>query len=562
MLDTLMGMAPASASSSWDPLDDRWYGNVVRPTNSGIEVSEESAMTFTTVYACVAKIARTVATLPISVVDTSKPNERHPVDHEIATIFNGRANDEATGLTVRETIIANLALWGMGYAEVISSNDRQTVKALIPLMSRDMTPKRTSAGSLYYEHNPQDGEKRNLSPANVLAIPGLSLNGVTGLSPIGYNREAIGLGQAATMFGGSFFKNGAWAGGFIQRDPDKDTGAKLSREGGEQMLDDMTRRLQGADKAFGIALLREGMTFKQVVSMPMKDAQFVEIRKLQDRDVYRIFDMPPVMMQDMEFGTYSNTEQQDLAFAKHTILPWVIRVEAAIKAHFFPDEPLALKHNMAGLMRGDVQARYGAYATARQWGWLSINDIRQLEDMNPIEHGDEYLTPLNMAVVGEPRPDMTPAGNEPPADNGKVEDRSVAIADAFVPLAKDAAARIAAKETKALENAFKRRAKDGAVESFSKWLDKFYGEHVAFVCGCLEPVVRSFETAAGYSVTPDAHAMAETHASVQYDMIRAMLDTPTDIPEMITTWKSSLPQAIADGLLDTFRKSIQGENDG
>ncbi len=559
MFDILMGMARAQ---NWAPTDDRWYTSIggVR-TQAGVDVSEESAMRFVTVYACVAKRAKSVAALPVSIVEKVSPTERRPIDHPLGELLSGRANQDATGMTVREALMANLDLWGNAYAECIWSGDRRTIKGLIPLMSRDVTPKWDPDKNLIFEHRPPQGPPRILMPDDVWHVPGLSFNGITGLSPIAYNREAIGLGVAASTMAASFFGNGAWAGGIVKRDPEKPGSGlgKLSETQGQAMVAGLEEKLRGPDKSFGIALLREGMTYEQLVSIPLADAQFVQVRGLTRIEICGIFDVPLSMIHDLENGTFNNTEQQGLMWVRDSILPTTIRFETSAKARFFPDEPLYLRHNLAGLLRGDFKSQMDGFAIGRQWGIFSANDCLELLDRNPVPGGDERLTPLNMRIMGEPMPTITAA---PPTDRQKDEygneDETEAKLESWVPLLADIGRRIATREIKAVENSYRKRVvKDDNPESFKLWLDKFYGEHVDYFCKTITPAVEGFtKGASGLSTVVRPHELAETYASVEYDTLNAMLEQPAGVPALIEQWKQNKAQAIADGLLDVFRKSL------
>ena len=561
MLDTFMGLR----SGGWvnrDPSDDYWYMQRGPKTQAGVNVSEDSAMAYVTVYACVAKRAKTIATLPITVVEKTAPKTRQPIEHPLGELLSGWANPESTGLTVRETMMANLDLWGNAYVECKFDNDRRTLLSLIPLMSRDITPTRNEDGDLVYKHEPIGGEHRVLPAGDVWHIPGLSFNGITGLSPIGYNRETIGLGVAAGTMAASFFGNGAWAGGILKRDPEKQIGGKpMTPEAGASLVASLEEKLRGPDKAFGIALLREGMTYEQLVSIPLVDAQFIELRKLQRIDICGIFDVPPSKIHDLENGTFNNVEQEDIGWVKDAILPASIRIEVSAKAKFFPDQPLFLRHNMAGLLRGDFKSQMEGFAIGRQWGIFSINDCLELLDRNPIEDGNDHLTPLNMGIVGQQVPLLLTAPAEPEKTKAGVN-HAVLPLDVIASPVSDAGRRIAIKEIKAVEASYKRRVlNDGDFEPFTSWLDKFYTSHVAYFRDTITPLVEAFEKASGLMVVPDATAMAETYAGIQYETIHAMLEQPGGVPALIEKWKDDKAQAIAAGLLQAFDQIVKGQID-
>ncbi len=559
MLDVLMGMATGSPFGS--SLDSDGFVTLGgRRTQAGVNVSEETAMRYVTVYACVSKRAKTIATLPVSVIEKTGLHSRKQIEHPLADLLNGQANQDSLGLTVRETMMANLDLWGNAYTECVFTQDRRTILELIPLMSRYIEVGRNETGELIFKYNPPAESGRVIPQDRMWHIPGLSFNGITGLSPIGLNRETIGLGLATVTFASSFFGNGAWAGAIVKRDPEKQIGGKpMSPEAGAKLVADLEDKLQGADKAFGIAMLREGMTLQQIVSMPLKDAQFVELRKLNRIDILGIFDVPPSKIHDLENGTFNNTEQEELSWVKDSIRPSTVRIEQSAKAKFFPDQPFFLRHNLDGLLRGDLKTRYEAYAIGRQWGWLSIDDIMEKEDMNPIGRGgDERLVPLNMAVVGEARPLLVSGPPPADADGGASEQLLLAAEcspDVFRPLVVDAANRIATKELMAVGKAMQRLASDGNTAKCQTWVDKFYSQHVDFIAQCLTPIADAFRAATGRDM-PSPSCVAAAYADVDHSTVTAIVEDPVRMSSLLATWKQDKAETIAGGIMELLKDSM------
>lgn len=572
MLDTMFGMAQAGLPN-WAPTDDRWYTQSGMPTTAGVEVSEQTAMTFATVFACVSKLAKTLGTLPAGILEKTDDNQRKRIDHDLNEILTARANPDSTGITLRESWLTNVLLWGFSCSEVIASNDGSRIFDILPMMSKDITPKRDDRGELYFEHRPQGSQRQELPANRVLHIPGLSLNGITGLSVIGYQRETVGHAMAVSQMGAAFFGNGAWPGGVLKQAVG---GPDLSEPAAQRMLDTFNEKLKGSDKAMALTLLREGIEYESV-GMPLKDAQFLEARQFEREEICGIFDVPPTKIQDLSHGTYSNTEQQDLAWSKDSLLPWCVRIEMAIKRHFFLGTRLYLKHNLTGLVRGEIKARMAAYAQGIQWGIFSPNECREWEDLNPREGGDEYLTPLNMGSTGQTQPgrdgrdgavgpkgDSGPSGVQGPPGQKGIPGKSVVIDLAsFSVLVGDAATRIANKECKAVENAFKRRAKEDNVDGFRTWLDKFYAEHTTFVEECIGPVAGSFEQIADCRLRPTAGEMAKEYTEQCFDTLTAMLDhpLPCGIPDLIAAWKENKADAISKRLMTVLKNSLKGDSD-
>ena len=364
-------------------------------TTSGKAVNERTAMQTTAVYACVRILAEAIAGLPLQVY-RYKPDggKEKAIDHSIYYLLHTEPNSEMTSFVFRETLMSHLLLWGNAYAQIIRDGMGR-VLALYPLLPNRMTVDRTTAGQLFYEYRTDNGSVI-LRQQDVLHIPGLGFDGLIGYSPVAMAKNAIGMAIACEEYGASFFANGANPGGVLEH-PGVVKDPKRVRESWNTVY-------QGSANAHRIAVLEEGMRF-QAIGIPPEQAQFLETRKFQINEIARIFRIPPHMVGDLEKSSFSNIEQQSLEFVKYTLDPWVVRWEQAIqKALFLPSEKRAYfaKFNVDGLLRGDYQSRMNGYAVGRQNGWLSANDIRELEDLNRIpeeEGGDLYLINGNMTKL-------------------------------------------------------------------------------------------------------------------------------------------------------------------
>ena len=318
-------------------------------STAGKSVTERSAMQMTAVYSCVRILAEAIAGLPLHLYR-----------------YNGKGE----------------------------------VVALYPLMPNRMTVDRDSSGHLFYSYQTSrddaptmKGGSVILKPSDVLHIPGLGFDGLVGYSPIAMAKNAIGLAIATEEYGAKFFANGATPGGLLEypgvvKDP-------------ERVRDSWNRGFSGSQNAGKVAILEEGMKYTPISIAP-EQAQFLETRKFQIKEIARIFRVPPHMVGDLEKSSFSNIEQQSLEFVKYTLDPWVVRWEQSLsRALFTPDEKMCyfFKFNLEGLLRGDYQSRMNGYATARQNGWMSANDIRELENLDRISEedgGDLYLVNGNM----------------------------------------------------------------------------------------------------------------------------------------------------------------------
>ena len=306
-------------------------------------------------------------------------------------------NSEMTSFVLRETLLAHLLLWGNAYCQIIRSG-RSQILGLYPLLPDRMEIDRDSAGALTYTYSTSGGQTVRLRPEDVLHIPGLGFDGIMGYSPIALEKNAIGLGLAAEEYGSKFFSNGARPSGILThpntvKDPKK-------------LRDSWNAAYGGSNNSGRVAVLEENMSYTPI-SMPNSEAQFLETRKFQVSEICRIYRVPPHMVGDLEHATFSNIEHQSISFAVHTIRPWVVRLEQAMNRALFSDKEKGVyyvRFNMDGLMRGDYKSRMEGYAIGRQNGWMSANDIRELENMNPIpdaDGGNEYLVNGNMVRIAQ-----------------------------------------------------------------------------------------------------------------------------------------------------------------
>ncbi|PQQ65512.1 phage portal protein [Acetivibrio saccincola] len=373
-------------------------------TSSGKAVNERTAMQTMAVYACVRILAEAIAGLPLHIYRYKKDGGKEKaLTHPLYYLLHDEPNPEMTSFVFRETLMSHLLLWGNAYAQIIRDGAGR-VLALYPLLPSKMTVDRAPNGELYYTYRRDSEESRTNSKAGlvylrsdeVLHIPGLGFDGLVGYSPIAMAKNAIGMAIACEEYDASFFANGANPGGVLEHPGVLKDPAKV-RESWNAVY-------QGSANAHRIAVLEEGMKFQQI-GIPPEQAQFLETRKFQINEIARIFRVPPHMVGDLEKSSFSNIEQQSLEFVKYTLDPWVVRWEQALqKALLLPSEKRKyfVKFNVDGLLRGDYASRMNGYAVARQNGWMSANDIRELEDMNRIPAelgGDLYLDSIGICIL-------------------------------------------------------------------------------------------------------------------------------------------------------------------
>ena len=374
-------------------------------TSSGKSVNERSSLQMTAVYSCVRILSEAVAGLPLHVYRyNDNGGKEKAIDHPLYRLLHDEPNTEMTAFAFRETLMSHLLLWGNAYAQIIR-NGRGEVIGLYPLMPNKMKVDRDSKGNIYYTYSrTQDDTKLSkpgevvLSPHEVLHIPGLGFDGIIGYSPIAMAKNAVGMAIACEEYGAKFFANGAAPGGVLEhpgivKDP-------------ERVRQSWNSVYQGSGNSHKVAVLEEGMKYTPIGISP-EQAQFLETRKFQINEIARIFRVPPHMVGDLEKSSFSNIEQQSMEFVKYTLDPWVVRWEQTINRMLFSSEEKKsyfVKFNVDGLLRGDYQSRMNGYATARQNGWMSSNDIRELENLDKIPTelgGDLYLINGSMTKLAD-----------------------------------------------------------------------------------------------------------------------------------------------------------------
>ena len=372
-------------------------------SSAGKRVNERSAMQMTAVYSCVRILAEAVAGLPLHLYRYKEDGGKEKaIYHPLYLLLHDEPNPEMSSFVFRETLMTHLLLWGNAYAQIIR-NGKGEVIALYPLMPDRMTVDRDRDGKLYYEYTVSTddaptvkGTVVRLKPSDVLHIPGLGFDGLVGYSPIAMAKNAIGLAIAAEEYGSKFYANGAAPSGVLEHPGTlKDPG---------RVRESWQSTFGGSSNANKVAVLEEGMKYTPISIAP-NEAQFLETRKFQINEIARIFRVPPHMVGDLDKSSFSNIEQQSLEFVKYTLDPWVSRWEQAmVRALLSAEEKKKyfFKFNVDGLLRGDYQSRMTGYATARQNGWMSANDIRELENMDRIPEelgGDLYLINGNMTKL-------------------------------------------------------------------------------------------------------------------------------------------------------------------
>lgn len=377
-----------------DPALNSFFG--VPTSTAGVAVSEDTALTYSPVFQAIRIISETIASLPLHVYD-KQPGGRVRIDDiAVAYLLKTQPNSESSAFQFRESIVAHALSWGNGFAE-IERDIFGNIKNLWLLPPDLVKIDRDTNGNLFYKYQIPGSSVVRLAPSDVFHIAGPGFDGITGYSPIRLARESIGLGMACEQFGAGLFGSGARPSGMLEHP------GRLSDDARGRLRGDWERLHSGLDNSHRVAILEEGMKWT-ATSIPPDDAQFLQTRKFQIEEVARWFNIPPSKLRDTGGVSYSSLEQENIAFLSETLRPWLVRIEQEIKRKLLLPESDSYyaEHSVEGLLRTDLAARYAAYAVGRNWGWLSINEIRALENLEPVPGGDVYLQPLNMQPLDGP----------------------------------------------------------------------------------------------------------------------------------------------------------------
>ena len=497
---TIFGKIKALTKSlrmAMGPTDDSWYapggfyyGGGGATTKSGAPVSEMNAMQLAVVWCCIKILSEDSASLPLHLYRRLKGGgKERATDHPLYPLMHDAPNPEQTAFTFREGFAYHLLAWGNGYAEIErgrGSIGKSTPLAIWPITPNRVTVKRDNQKQIIYEINmARAGEGNIILPkSNVLHVPGLSFNGLTGISPIAAAREAIGLGRSLEEFGALYFGNGTHPGVVVSHP------GKLSPQAQDNLSKSLSEAHSGLGKSHRLLLLEEAMKIEKI-GIPNDEAQFLEARRFQNIDIgTRIYRVPPYMYGEMDKTAFANVEQQAIDYVTKTLRPWLVRLEQTFNSSLLSPserEEYFFEHTVEGLLRGDIKSRYEAYAVGRNNGWLNADEIREIENMNPMEGGQGkiYLIPLNMIPADQ-------AGKEQPADpQGNRAIYRSRLESAYLRLVSDAIGRVTRKEAQRVNWIAKN---SGDIEEFYRELPDYIQKQAIPAFSGLAEAVLSMES--------------------------------------------------------------------
>lgn len=413
---------------------------------AGTSISQpSSAMKLSAVYACVRILGETIGQLPLILYKQQGARRDRAESHYLYNLLHDAPNEMMTAMEFREAVQAQLALWGNAYIQM-EYDAMGRVNELWPLQPSNMLETKIQGNRRFYRYMLPNGKTIWMSSDRIWHLRGLGGDGLNGYSVVGFARRSFESGLMADEFAYRFYKNDARPGIVLQHP------GELSDEAHNHLRDSWDEVHGGVEKSHRVAILEEGMTLHEV-GMPLNDAQFIETRSFQISDIARWFRMQPHKIGHMENATFSNIEHQSIEHVVDTIQPWARRWEQSIRQTLIlpgDRKKYYAEFLLDALLRGDTATRYGAYAQARQNGWLSANDIRRLENMNPVDGGDVYLVPLNMVPAPTTDQEIQNFGKPAPApqdgqDDDQGDDQENNAIN-FGPGAEGSAKRIASKK--------------------------------------------------------------------------------------------------------------------
>jgi HK97 family phage portal protein len=422
---------------------------------AGVNVSGDAALRISTVFACRRILAETVGSLPcVMYRRTANDGKDRAAEHPLYDLLHDEPNDEQSAQEWFELMTGWAAIRGTARSEIIGGQ-RGMVDQLVPyqpqLWKRETV--RTSTGSaIRYDLRNRDGiGSRKLLPDQVFTLRGMSDDGIQGLAIGDLAADTFGVALAAERHAARSFGTAPHPAMTFELP----VGQRLGDEAYERLQKDLAKH---AGAGGNRALILEDGAKANAYGMTNEDAEFLATRQFTVNEICRWFRIPPHMVADLERSTNNNIEHQGIEFVIYTMLPWFRRWEQAIGRQLIvARRTFFAEFLVAGLLRGDLKSRYEAYAIARSWGWMSVNDIRRLENENAILGGDDYRQPMNSNTgVASPR---TPSGQ-----------RMLGL------LANDAAARVVRKEITAM-----RRLADRDEASWADGVNAFYATHASHV---------------------------------------------------------------------------------
>ena len=402
---------------------------------SGVRITPENALSVSVVYACIRVLAEGVAALPLHILERlDTGGKRKATELPLYRKLNLQPNGWQTSFEWRCQLMLHLGLYNVAYCEIVPGA-AGAVESLEPLHPSRMKVERVENGRLRYKYREPSGQETIYTQDQILAIRGLSEDGITGISPIESCRDAIALARACEIHGSKFFGNGARPGFILS------TETQLNPEARENIRSQWDRQHGGAGNAYKTAVLTGGLKPFEIPQSSNTDSQFLELRKFQIEEICRLYRVPQHKVQSMQGQSYGSLEQVSQDFLTDTLVPWLRRFESAFMRDLIvEDERYEVAFDTRAMLRADAASRTSMYTSLWNLGVYNTNDIRESEGLNAVEGGDVRYRPLNMGVLGE---EATPADAAAAQQPGSGIDGQAVAAATPAPVTPDAAAQVA-----------------------------------------------------------------------------------------------------------------------
>lgn len=522
------------------------------PTASGVQVNEFTAMNLSAVWAAVRLLANAVAVPPLILYERLERGRRRASSERLYQLLHDRPNPEMTAVQFKQTVQAHAVTWGNGYAEIERDGAGRPV-ALWPLLPH-LTRVERRNGRKIVVTTLLDGQQVALPAEDVLHIPGPGYDGLMGYSVIRMARESLGLARAAELYGASWFAGGGRPSGVLMYDK------ALSPEQKANLRQEWQQVHGGLKNAHRVAILEAGMKWQQI-GLPPGDAQFLGTREFSVEEIARWFGVPPHKLAHLKNAHFNNIEHQKIEFHTDSALPWYTTWEQAVSMTLIPERDrgrLYAEFLAEALLRGDHKTRYEAYSIGRQWGWLSANDIRELENMNPLpgREGDIYLVPLNMIPASVAAQAGTGEGDDgdrqaralPAPSAGPIRERRAVVLrtryrSQYERLFRDAGSRIFRRIIRAARRQAERIGEPGGLDAFTEWLaGDFWGREADVAADQVRGIVESYAEAVQTSIAEEIGVSDEV---------------PTEVERFASDYASSIGAREAESSRGQLREVVQ-----
>ena len=402
--------------------DDRYYSSFQSAAfGAGMRITPETVKRIGAAQSCTRIISRNMAMMPLKVFTDTPQGKRLATECPEYTLLYSRPNDRQTAYEFREMQQGHFELSGNAYAE--KKMDRRGVtQQLLPMHPARVVPEVLTNGRMRYRYSdPLTSTTRVLVQDEVFHLRNWSDDGYVGQSTVSMGADIFGVALAAQDYSSRFFQNDAKPGLYFEQ-----TGVnRFKSEQDKEQFRENWRQSQTGRNRHKTAILPVGMTLKEFGIKP-SDAQLLDARKFSRIEICSLFGVPPHLIGETEkAATYASVEQFNIMFATQCLLPRVVAWEQAIQRDLLQDDSFAAKFSMAAILRGDNASRTAAYAVAIQNGWMSQNDVRLLEDMDPVEGGNTYWRPLAWTPIGNltnPQPAGGGSSQTYPSELNDLED--------------------------------------------------------------------------------------------------------------------------------------------